>query len=148
MEWRAVAIGAPETFAFPSGVRIVDPPIHALGEEAHRIGHAELDELAVDQNVQRVRIVAGGHRNVFAETERVVLIDERVIARFRAAGVRYGFELRAGQRIKRPTFRAVLAGRGRSVERALALAAVEAAHVAARKRRPDDALAVDVDAAG
>src|SRR5262249_59373882 len=49
--------------------------------------------------------------------------------------------------VERPALRALIAGRLGSVERALALAAVEAADVAARERHPHDALAVDVAAA-
>ena len=49
--------------------------------------------------------------------------------------------------VERPALGAVIAGRLRPVERPLALAAIEAAHVAAAERHPHDALAVDVGAA-
>ena len=54
---------------------------------------------------------------------------------------------RTGVLVKRPALGAVIAGRFRPVERAFALAPVEAAEVAARQRHPHDALAVDVGAA-
>src|SRR2546422_699605 len=56
-------------------------------------------------------------------------------------------ELRARQPIERPTFGAMIADRGRAIERALALAAVEGPEMSARERRVHDALAVDVPAA-
>src|SRR4029077_18520075 len=56
-------------------------------------------------------------------------------------------EARTGILVERPTLRTVVAGRLGAVERGLALAAVEAADVAARERHPHDALAVDVAAA-
>src|SRR5262249_30449499 len=49
--------------------------------------------------------------------------------------------------VKRPALGAMVAGRFGSVERAFALAPVKAAHVAARKRDPHHALAVDIAAA-
>src|SRR5581483_13608 len=65
-----------------------------------------------------------------------------------AVGIAHALELRAGEAIERPALGALLAGRrGRAVERALALAAIEAGELAARQRGPDHALAVDVDAA-
>ena len=33
----------------PAGIRIVDAPLHPLGEESHRVRHAQGDELAVHQ---------------------------------------------------------------------------------------------------
>ena len=54
---------------------------------------------------------------------------------------------RAGILIKRPALGAMIAGRLRPVERSFALAPIEAAEMAARERRPDDALLVDVGAA-
>ena len=75
-----------------------------------------------------------------------MLVDPAVVARFSAV---LADALEAGTRIliERPALRTVVAGRLRAVERGLALAAVEAADVAARERHPHDALAVDVAAA-
>src|SRR5205085_1051275 len=57
-------------------------------------------------------------------------------------------ELRPGHAVERPAFRTMLAGRrGRAVERTLALAAIEARHVAAREHGPHHATAREVDAA-
>src|SRR5262249_34832411 len=92
-------------------------------------------------------LVAGRDRHVLAEAERVVLIDPGVVRRLAAAVIGYAAKLRAGQTIECPALGAVLAGRGRAVERAFAFAPVEGAEMAARERRPGDALAVDVAAA-
>ena len=82
-----------------------------------------------------------------AEAERVELVDPGVVARLGAARIGDAFQLRQRLGIERPAFGAVLAGRRRPVQRPLALAAIEAGQVAARERRPDDAVAIDVHAA-
>src|SRR5439155_21105283 len=88
----------------------------------------------------------GRDRHVLAEPERGVLIDPAVVAGLRAI---LADALQAGARIlvKGPALRAMIAGCFRSVERALALAPVEAAHVPARERHPHYARAVDITAA-
>src|SRR5215471_20190114 len=134
MEWRAVARAGPDAAAFPAAVRVVDAAVKGLGVEAHRIGHYEVDHLAVLESDQRLVLVAGGERRVVAEAERVVLIDPGVVARFRRAGARIAGELRARERIERPALGAVLAvAHGRPVQD-LALAAVERGQVAAGER--------------
>ena len=90
--------------------------------------------------------VGGGHRHVVAESERVVLIDPRVVARLRAV-LADSLKSRTGVLIKRPAFGAMIAGRLRSVERTFAFSPVEAGEMAARERCPDDSLFVDVGAA-
>src|SRR5262245_54935325 len=55
---RAVAGRRPEPAALPSGLRIVDAAVDALGEEAHRVGDAQLDDLAVRERVERIGEVA------------------------------------------------------------------------------------------
>ena len=75
-----------------------------------------------------------------------MLIDPAVVARLGAV-IAEAFESRAGKLIEGPTFGAVIAGRLRPVERTFAFAPVEAANMAARKRDPHHALAVDVAAA-
>src|SRR5262249_9952888 len=148
VERRAVAIGRPQSPPLPAGIGVVDASVEAFGEEAHRIRHAELDELAVHEHVQRIRIVTGGDRNILAQPERVVLIDPGVVARLGTAGFGRADigELRPGQRIERPALRAVRSCCSRAIEH-LALAPVEGAHVAAGERHPDDAVAIDVHAA-
>ena len=94
--------------------------------------------LAVHQREQRVVFVAGGNGNVLAEPERVVLVDPSVIGCLGAAWIGHARELRSRQRIERPAFGTMLAGRGRAVQD-LALRAVEAGKMTARQRRPDDA---------
>ena len=53
MERRAAAERRPQSAALPAGIGIVDAAVEALGVEAHRIGHAQDDELAVDQRDER-----------------------------------------------------------------------------------------------
>src|SRR5689334_9316811 len=47
VEVRSASVSRPEFFAFPSGIRIVDPSVDVLGKEAHRIGNSNIDEFAV-----------------------------------------------------------------------------------------------------
>src|SRR5262249_58598139 len=58
----SAAVGRPERFALPSGIRIVDAAIDILGEEAHRIGNGSIDELPVDQPEYRTVEIANGDR--------------------------------------------------------------------------------------
>src|SRR6201999_2739079 len=103
----AVAIGGPKPAALPAGIRIVDAAVEALGVEAKRIRHADRDHLAVLQRDEAVLQVRGGHRNVFAETEGVVLVDPRVVARLRRV-LADAFEARARILIECPALRAVV----------------------------------------
>src|SRR5207244_569029 len=89
--------------------------------------------------------VGGRHRNVFAEPERVVLVDPGVVARLGAV-LPEALEARTGIWVQRPALRAMIAGRRRSVERAFAFAPVEAGQMAAAQRCPYDAVLVDVAA--
>src|SRR5262245_38499269 len=147
VERRAVAGAAPDAAAFPAGVRVVDAAVERLGVEAHRIRHDDVDHLAVLERDQRLVLVAGRERGVLAETQRVMLVDPGVVARFRRAGARIANQLRARERIERPALGAMLAvAHGRPVED-LALAAVERGHVAAGERDPHHVLSVDIHAA-
>src|SRR6266568_2193215 len=146
MDRRAVAGGHPEAAALPAGIAIIDASVEPLGEKAHRIGDAKLNDLSADQGVERIRLVAGGDRHVRAKAEDVVLVDPRVIGILGGAGIT--LEARPWNRMEAPalgTFVAEL--RARSIERPLALATVEARDVAAVERRPDDAIAIDVHSA-
>src|ERR1700704_2822985 len=128
---RAVAVRAPQSAAFPPSVGIVDPPVKTLGVEAERIGNPDRDHLAVLQRHETVTEIGGGHRDVLAKSGRIVLVDPGVIARLGAV-LADAFEAGAGVLIDGPALGAMIAGGGRPIERALALAAVEAAEVAAR----------------
>src|SRR5262249_3216295 len=148
MERRAVAVGRPQRAALPAGIRVVDATVDPLGEEAERIRNAHVDPLAVDERHQRLVAVARGQRHVVPEAGRVLLVDPGVVARLGAAALGDILELRTRKRRKRPALGAQLAFSGlRAVERALALAAVERAEMAARQRHIRDAVAVDVEAA-
>src|SRR6266536_6342698 len=68
---RAVAGGRPQPSAFPSGVRIVDTAVEALGVEAEWVGDAQQDHLAVLERDQTIVEVGGRHRHVLAEAKRV-----------------------------------------------------------------------------
>src|SRR6266536_119887 len=139
--------GGPQALALPPDARVVDAAVHPLGVEAERIRDAKVDELPVHEREQRLVPVPGGERNIWAEPERVELIHPRVVARLRAARLLHVGELRARERVERPALGTVLARRVRPVQRALALATIEAPHVAAGQRRPHDAVAIDVHAA-
>src|ERR1051326_1106892 len=143
---RAVAVGGPDAAPFPAGVRIVDAAVESLRIEAERVGHAEHHHAAVRVRDQAVVQIAGGHGNVFAESERVMLIDPRVVA---GLGAVFADAVEAGTGIlmERPPLGALIAGGLRSVERTFALATIEAAEMPARERHPDDAVAIDVRAA-
>src|SRR6185503_18885374 len=143
---RAIAGCRPQAAALPSGVRIVDAAVEPLRVEAHRIRHAQDDHLAVLEGDQPVVLVTGRHGNVRAQARGVVLIDPAVIARLGAV-VADTFEPRTGILVERPALRAMIAGRLRSAQWRLALAAIEAAKVAAGKRDPHDTLGIDVAAA-
>src|SRR6185436_6307206 len=69
-----------------------------------------------------------------------------VVAGFGASGIRDVLELRRGERVERPAFGTVLAGGSRSIQD-LALAAVEAGEMSTGEHSPDDAIAVDIEAA-
>src|SRR6516162_4412904 len=79
--------------------------------------------------------VGGGHRNVLAKPERVVLVDPGVVARLSAI-VAETLEAGAGILVEAEAFRAVVARRLRAVQRALALATIEADQVSTRSRPP------------
>src|SRR5262249_1350362 len=81
---RAVAVGAPQAAALPAAVRVVDARVEPLGVEAHRVGDAQRDHLAVLERDEAVAQVGGRVGHVGAEADRVVLVDPGVVARLRA----------------------------------------------------------------
>src|SRR5207248_2766194 len=147
VERRARRHGRPQAAAFPAFFRVIDAPVEPLGVVAEWIGHAQHNELAIDQREQSLVQVTGGDGHIPAQPEGVELVDPGVVARLDAALIKHALELRPGERVERPALRAVRAGGVRSVERAFAFAPIEAREVAARERSPEDALAVDVAAA-
>src|ERR1700730_13182519 len=76
----SVAARGPQPPALPARVRIINASVESLSIEAHGIGHAEDDHLAVLERNQTVIEVAGGHRHILAKSEGVVLIDPGIIA--------------------------------------------------------------------
>src|SRR5262249_8350587 len=144
--WGSIATGGPQSAALPSRIRIIDASIESLGVEAQWIGYTQHDHFTVLEGDEAVVEVAGRHRNILAETERVVLVDPCVVTRLRTV-VADAFEPGAWVLVERPTLGAMIAGCGRSVERSLALAPVEAADVTAPERDPNDTLLIDVAAA-
>src|SRR5205809_2745627 len=143
---RAIAARRPEPAALPPGLWIVDASVESLRVEAERIRDAHHDHLPVLETDQPVVEISGRHRHVFAEPERVVLIDPRVVARLRAV-LADALEARARILIEGPAFGTMIAGRLRPVERPLALAPVAASHVPAAHGGQDDPVPVDVGAA-
>src|SRR5208283_6063006 len=96
---------------------------------------------------QGIGRIAGGDRHIPAQAECVMLIHPGIVARLGAAGTGYTFELRSRKWVESPAFRAVLPRRRRAIERALALAPVEAGEMPTCERCPDNAIAVDVHSA-
>src|SRR5215471_12271971 len=102
--------------------------------------------MAVDQRVQRIRLVAGLERHVRPEPQNVEPIDPDVIRVLLSAGI--ALEARPGERIEIEALGAFLALLGTwSIEWPLAFAPVEAGEVPAVERQPGDAVAVDIHAA-
>src|SRR5687768_14807095 len=120
---RAIAVGGPEAAALPAGARIVNAPVEALRIEPQRIRHPQDDHLSVLECDQAVVEIAGRHRHVVAQAERVVLIDPRVVARLGAV-VANAREAWAGILVEAPAFGAVIARRLRPAERPLAFPAI------------------------
>src|SRR4051812_11207151 len=142
----AVTARTPQASAFPARARIVNAPVEALGKKAERIGNAQHHHLPVLEGDETVIEVGGGDRDVFAEADRVVVIDPGVIARL---GARALEPFEAGTRIFEvgEALRAVIAVCIRPVQRVLAFAAIEADQAAVRARAPEHAVLVDVAAA-
>src|SRR5262249_34382159 len=115
----------------------------------HWVWHVENDPLSRvgQQGEKRFRSSAGGDWNVLAQAQDVELVDPCVVDHF-AADIFYGaLELRSGRPIQRPPLRAVLTGRRRTVEN-LAFPPIETRQMTTTgESRPDNAIAVDVDAA-
>src|SRR5687768_9282584 len=147
MEGYAGADGGPQAAPLPAGVWIVDPAVQPLGVEPHRIGDPEDDPLSVLQDKQPLGLIPGVDRDVLAETERVELVHPGVVAPFPAPRAGNVAELREGLGVEGPALRAVLAGGGGTVERALALAPIEARQVPARQGGPVHAVPVHVTSA-
>ena len=85
----------------------------------------------VDEREQRLGLVAGCQRDIFAETQHVEPIDEVVVGRVGARLIDGALEVRTRQRIERPPLGAVLTCCLRAVQRCLALATIEARELSA-----------------
>src|SRR5258707_4484199 len=136
MEHGALAIGGPQALAVPAGIGIIDAAIDVYREEAHRIGHGDADELAVDQREDPAVEIAHGDGHVFAKAEGVELVDPGVIARLGTAGVLDVAHLWTRKRIEFPAFGTMDAGGGSGSVQDLAFAAVRPARVPPGERRP------------
>src|SRR3989441_9712730 len=140
------AVVRPEPFAFPTGLRIVDPAVHPAVVEPDGIWHAHDDELPVGEGYQRIRIRAGGKGHVLAQPERVELIHPVVVEHVAVALVGHALEFRPWRHVQCPAFGTMLSRRGWAIQGSLALAPVEAGQMsAASQRGPDDAVPIDVD---
>src|SRR5579862_3901802 len=127
---RAIAFRGPQTPAFPARLRVVDACVQSLGVEAHGIRDTQHDHLAVDQRDEAVIFVAGGNRHILAETDRIVLVDPRVVTRLRTV-ITDASKTWPGVFVELPALRALIASRLRPVEGAFALTAVKAANMTA-----------------
>ena len=81
MKRRARAIRGPEAPSFPARIRIIDPPIQAFGEEAHRVGNAQAYKPSVHQRQKGLVRVACCKRHVPAQTKGVELVHPGVVGR-------------------------------------------------------------------
>src|SRR5439155_24838591 len=149
MKHGASAQRGPQSFSLPAGVGIVDAAIDILTKKAQRVGNADDHELPVHQRGHRFAAIRHRERHVRPESQRVVAIDPDIVGVLRTSGIGYALELRSRVFIQRPAFGTVLAGCcSRSVERALAFAPVEAGEMSARKCWPNDAIGIQIYAAG
>src|SRR5258706_2796202 len=123
MEHGPLAIGGPQALALPAGIGIIDAAIDVFREEAHRIGHGDADELAVDQREDPAVEIAHGDGHVFAKAEGVELVDPGVIARLGTAGVLDVAHLWTRNRIEFPALGTIRAGGGTRSDQELALSA-------------------------
>src|SRR5207245_6243879 len=105
MEWRAGAPSRPDSLTLPAGLRIIEAPVHSLGEETHRIGYAHDHKLPVYQGDQRIRGVAGNNGYVLSQTQRVERIHPDVIDSVGAAGVGQIHKLWSRRLMQRPPLR-------------------------------------------
>src|SRR5262245_30163529 len=144
VKWSSGAIGRPKSLSFPTRVRVINAAIHPFGIKPHGIGNAQIDKPTIHEGKQRFVGVAGGDRHVLAQPERVELVHPSIVARLGRTWLRYAGHLRSGKRIERPTLRAMFSCRVGSVQRPFEFAAIEACEMAARQRRPEHAVAVDV----
>src|SRR5260370_22986853 len=148
VEYRTRACRGPQSFALPAGVRIVDAAVHVLAEEAHGVRDMNVYKFAVHERQQSLVAVGFRDWHVCAETERVKAIHPEEIGVICAAWISNAFELRPRKLIQRPTFGALLAGgRGRPIQRTLALAAGETGKMAGRNCRPNDTVRIKGDPA-
>ena len=70
-------VSHPEAAALPAGFGIIDSAIQAARIERHRVRHAEHRErfLLRIKNQHGIRIGAGDDHRIFAESERIELVD-------------------------------------------------------------------------
>src|SRR5665213_121802 len=142
----ARGVCGPETLALPSGVRIVDTAIHALGKKAHGVGnahHEELSGLGV-QSFQGVRTVGGGDGDILTHSKRIKLVNPVVVVGIHASVFRGALKARPGRAIQRPALGAVLPGGRGAIERSFAFATVKAGEMSAGEYGPDHTVASDV----
>src|SRR5262249_24373699 len=142
VEGRAGADRGVNATSLPSGGRVIDARVHPLRVKTVRIGHAKHDELSVLQRQKSLGSIPGVDRRVLAETERVELIDPRVVTAFGTARIGHALQLRERLRTHRPAFWALLTCGLGSVERSFALAAIETSVMSARERHPVHAVAI------
>ena len=68
---RPAGVSRPYAFALPAAVGIVDPAVHALGEESHGIRNPQGYEFTVDEGLDRVIVLEDDVR--FSENGTLVL---------------------------------------------------------------------------
>src|ERR1700676_1889768 len=143
---RAIAAGDPEAASLPARGGVIDTSFQTLGIKTERIGNAQRHEFSRYQRVHAVIQIPRGYRHVRAEAQGVALIYPGVVARL-DAHLRHIHESRSRQAMEAPAFGAVIARRGRPVERTSAFAPIELPQMPACQRYPHHAVAIDIGTA-
>src|SRR5262249_30366441 len=125
VEGRTCRVGRIDGLSFPAGVRIIDATVDTLTVEAHRVRYSQREELTVDECEQSFGFIAGRQRNVFPDAKHVEPIDKVVVRRIGAGRVGGSLEVRAGECVEGPPFRAMLTGSAGSLQWGFALSPIE-----------------------
>ena len=66
---RTVTARHPDAPAFPTGIRIIDTALEALGVKAEGIGNPQRNKFAIAQCMDAIKLVAGSDRYILAQTQ-------------------------------------------------------------------------------
>ena len=141
-----VARSHPQAATFPSRVRVVNSAINLLRKKSHWVWNPQFDDTSVHKRVERIRLVAGCYWRVGPKTQRVVLVNPKIIRVLRGAENGVSGEARAADKtttppdISRPFRRLVRSA-------APCICGDRNSQCNKIQRHPNDAVAIDVHAA-